>query len=89
MNAPAELPTGFAKESAYCNLAVALSFPRRTNMKNVFELNILQTLEEVCDPLRIAMTRLLLYALPATLLSQRPGFQVRYARYLSVLSIFF
>src|SRR4029077_473717 len=40
-------------------------------------------------PLISSMTRLLLFALPATLLSLRPGFQIRYVWYLSVGSICF
>jgi len=40
-------------------------------------------------PLISSMTRLVLFALPATLLSLRPGFQIRYVWYLSVGSICF
>ena len=40
-------------------------------------------------PLISSMTRLFLFALPATLLSFQPGFQIRYVWYLSVASIVF
>jgi Na+-driven multidrug efflux pump len=40
-------------------------------------------------PLISSMTRLLLFALPATLLSLHPGFQIRHIWYLSVGSIIF
>jgi Na+-driven multidrug efflux pump len=38
-------------------------------------------------PLISSLTRLVLFALPATLLSLRPGFQIRHVWYLSVGSI--
>ncbi|PYI89917.1 MAG: MATE family efflux transporter [Verrucomicrobia bacterium] len=51
--------------------------------------SVFQGIGNTLPPLISSMTRLLLFALPATLLSHRPGFQVRYVWYLSVLSIFF
>ncbi len=51
--------------------------------------SVFQGIGNALPPLVSSMTRLLLFALPATLLSQRPGFQIRYVWYLSVLSIFF
>ena len=51
--------------------------------------SVFQGIGNTLPPLVSSMTRLLLFALPATLLSQRPGFQIRYVWYLSVVSIFF
>jgi putative MATE family efflux protein len=51
--------------------------------------SVFQGIGNTLPPLVSSMTRLLFFALPATLLSQRAGFQVRYVWYLSVLSIFF
>ena len=51
--------------------------------------SVFQGIGNTLPPLLSSMTRLLLFALPATLLSQRPGFQIRYLWYLSVVSIFF
>jgi Na+-driven multidrug efflux pump len=50
--------------------------------------SVFQGIGNTLPPLVSSMTRLLLFALPATLLSQRPGFQIRYVWYLSVFSIF-
>jgi len=51
--------------------------------------SVFQGIGNTLPPLVSSMTRLLLFALPATLLSQRPGFQIRYVWYLFVVSIFF
>src|SRR5467141_571910 len=48
-----------------------------------------QGIGNTLPPLISSMTRLVLFALPATLLSLRPGFQIRYVWYLSVGSICF
>src|SRR5437870_2913213 len=50
--------------------------------------SVFQGIGNTLPPLVSSMTRLLLFALPATLLSQRPGFQIRYVWSLSVFSIF-
>ena len=50
--------------------------------------SVFQGIGNTLPPLVSSMTRLLLFALPAALLSQRPGFQIRYVWYLSVFSIF-
>ena len=46
-----------------------------------------QGIGNTLPPLISSMTRLVLFALPATLLSLRPGFQIRHVWYLSVGSI--
>jgi len=48
-----------------------------------------QGIGNTLPPLISSMTRLVLFALPATLLSLRPGFQIRHVWYLSVGSIIF
>ena len=49
--------------------------------------SIFQGIGNTWPPLFSSMTRLALFALPATLLSRLPGFQIRYVWYLSVASI--
>jgi Na+-driven multidrug efflux pump len=49
--------------------------------------SIFQGIGNTWPPLFSSLTRLVLFALPATLLSRLPGFQVRYVWYLSVASI--
>ena len=51
--------------------------------------SVFQGIGNTLPPLVSSMTRLLLFALPATLLSRMPGFQIRYVWYLSVASILF
>jgi putative MATE family efflux protein len=51
--------------------------------------SVFQGIGNTFPPLISSMTRLLLFALPAALLSRMPGFQIRYVWYLSVGSIFF
>jgi putative MATE family efflux protein len=51
--------------------------------------SVFQGIGNTLPPLVSSMTRLLLFALPAVLLSQRPGFQIEWVWYLSVGSIFF
>ena len=51
--------------------------------------SVFQGIGNTMPPLVSSMTRLILFALPAALLSQRAGFQIRYVWYLSVASIFF
>jgi Na+-driven multidrug efflux pump len=51
--------------------------------------SVFQGIGNTLPPLVSSMTRLLLFALPATLLSHMPGFQIRYVWYLSVASILF
>ena len=48
-----------------------------------------QGIGNTLPPLISSMTRLVLFALPATLLSLHPGFQIRHVWYLSVGSIIF
>jgi len=48
-----------------------------------------QGIGNTLPPLISSMTRLILFALPATLLSFHPGFQIRHVWYLSVGSIIF
>jgi Na+-driven multidrug efflux pump len=48
-----------------------------------------QGIGNTLPPLISSMTRLVLFALPATLLSFRPGFQIKHVWYLSVGSILF
>ena len=50
---------------------------------------VFQGIGNTLPPLVSSMTRLLLFALPAVLLSQRAGFQIEWVWYLSVGSIFF
>ena len=51
--------------------------------------SVFQGIGNTLPPLVSSMTRLLLFVLPATLLSRMPGFQIRYVWYLSVVSILF
>jgi putative MATE family efflux protein len=51
--------------------------------------SVFQGVGNTWPPLLSSMTRLVLFALPALILSQRPGFQIRYVWYLSVGSIVF
>lgn len=51
--------------------------------------SVFQGIGNTLPPLVSSMTRLLLFALPAALLSRMPGFQIRYVWYLSVASILF
>ena len=49
--------------------------------------SVFQGIGNTLPPLVSSMTRLLLFVLPATLLSRTPGFQIRHVWYLSVASI--
>lgn len=51
--------------------------------------SVFQGIGNTLPPLVSSMTRLFLFVLPATLLSHRPGFQIRHVWYLSVASILF
>jgi putative MATE family efflux protein len=51
--------------------------------------SVFQGIGNTLPPLVSSMTRLVLFALPATIWSHRPGFQIRYVWYLSVASILF
>ena len=51
--------------------------------------SVFQGIGNTWPPLIASATRLLLFALPASLLAMRPGFQIRQAWYLSVVSILF
>lgn len=51
--------------------------------------SVFQGIGNTLPPLVSSMTRLFLFALPATFLSYRPGFQIRHVWYLSVASILF
>jgi putative MATE family efflux protein len=51
--------------------------------------SVFQGIGNTLPPLISSMTRLVLFALPATLLSFHPGFQIRHVWYLSVGSILF
>jgi putative MATE family efflux protein len=51
--------------------------------------SVFQGIGNTLPPLVSSMTRLFLFALPATILSYQPGFQIRYVWYLSVVSILF
>src|SRR5438477_3685146 len=51
--------------------------------------SVFQGIGNTLPPLISSMTRLLLFVLPATLLSHTPGFQIRHVWYLSVASILF
>ncbi len=48
--------------------------------------SIFQGIGNTLPPLLSSMTRLLLFALPASLLARQPGFQIKYVWYLSVAS---
>jgi putative MATE family efflux protein len=50
--------------------------------------SVFQGIGNTLPPLISSMSRLVLFVLPATILSHRPGFQLRYVWYLSVASIF-
>jgi putative MATE family efflux protein len=49
--------------------------------------SLFQALGNTIPPLLSSLTRVLLFAIPATLLSQRPGFQIRHIWYLSVVAV--
>jgi putative MATE family efflux protein len=49
--------------------------------------SVFQGIGNTLPPLVSSMTRLVLFALPATLMSRTPGFQIRHVWYLSVASI--
>jgi putative MATE family efflux protein len=51
--------------------------------------SVFQGIGNTLPPLVSSMTRLVLFALPATLMSRMPGFQIRHVWYLSVASILF
>jgi putative MATE family efflux protein len=51
--------------------------------------SVFQGIGNTLPPLASSMTRLVLFVLPATILSHRPGFQIRHVWYLSVASILF
>src|SRR5437899_406542 len=51
--------------------------------------SVFQGIGNTWPPLIASATRLLLFALPASILATRPGFQIRQAWYLSVVSILF
>lgn len=51
--------------------------------------SVFQGIGDTLPPLASSVTRLILFALPATLLSHTPGFQIRHVWYLSVVSIIF
>jgi putative MATE family efflux protein len=51
--------------------------------------SVFQGIGNTVPPLVSSMTRLLLFALPAVVLSHRPDFQIRYVWYLSVVSTLF
>jgi len=51
--------------------------------------SVFQGIGNTMPPLVSSMTRLVLFALPATLLSRTPGFQIKHVWYLSVVSILF
>ena len=51
--------------------------------------SVFQGIGNTLPPLVSSMTRLILFVLPATLLSRMPGFQIRHVWYLSVASILF
>lgn len=51
--------------------------------------SVFQGIGNTLPPLVSSMTRLVLFVLPATILSHRPGFQIRHVWYLSVASILF
>jgi Na+-driven multidrug efflux pump len=51
--------------------------------------SVFQGIGNTLPPLASSMTRLVLFVLPATMLSRMPGFQIRHVWYLSVASILF
>src|SRR5438045_8708192 len=51
--------------------------------------SVFQGIGNTLPPLVSSMTRLLLFVLPAMLLSRMPGFQIRHVWYMSVASILF
>jgi MATE family, multidrug efflux pump len=51
--------------------------------------SVFQGIGNTLPPLVSSMTRLVLFVLPATILSHRPGFHIRHVWYLSVASILF
>ncbi|HEX7517528.1 MAG TPA: MATE family efflux transporter [Chthoniobacterales bacterium] len=51
--------------------------------------SVFQGIGNTLPPLASSMTRLILFALPAALMSRMPGFQIRYVWYLSVASTLF
>ena len=51
--------------------------------------SVFQGIGNTFPPLISSMTRLVLFALPAVLLSRVPGFQIRHVWYMSVASILF
>lgn len=51
--------------------------------------SVFQGIGNTFPPLISSMTRLVLFALPATLLSRLPGFQIKHVWYMSVASILF
>ena len=51
--------------------------------------SVFQGIGNTLPPLASSMTRLVLFVLPATILSHMPGFQIRHVWYLSVASILF
>ncbi len=51
--------------------------------------SVFQGIGNTLPPLVSSMTRLVLFALPATLLSRLPGFQIKHVWYMSVASILF
>lgn len=51
--------------------------------------SVFQGIGNTLPPLVSSMTRLILFALPAAMLSRMPGFQIRHVWYLSVASILF
>jgi MATE family, multidrug efflux pump len=51
--------------------------------------SVFQGIGNTLPPLVSSMTRLVLFVLPATILSHMPGFQIRHVWYLSVVSILF
>lgn len=51
--------------------------------------SVFQGIGNTLPPLASSMTRLLLFALPAALMSRMPGFQIKHVWYLSVASILF
>jgi Na+-driven multidrug efflux pump len=48
--------------------------------------SVFQGIGNTLPPLLSSMTRLILFALPATLISRTPGFQIKHVWYLSVAS---
>ena len=50
--------------------------------------SVFQGIGNTMPPLATSLTRLALFAVPATLLSRMPGFQITHVWYLSVVSVF-